>query len=170
MALAHAMEMAAKMEETTKADTLLDALNKFLNANEPAFELTGPIKVPVMLPDKTYKTTPLVGAEEFLIKKARRGAKGQIIFTGVPMDAQSFIEADFAEKVAFDALLNFDRTLAREFGVGETAMSELEPADLWRVTKELILRNIEQAEEERKAKEQAELELLNVDNPNWGMF
>ena len=155
--------------ESLKSDEFLDTLNKFLSENTPAFELSGPIKAPVCLQNNTYKSASLVGNEQFMIKRAYRGGKGQIIFEGTPIDAQPYKHVDFAEKIAFHALVGFDMEIARAFGFAEGGTT-LEPDDLWDHVKLTFAARLKAKKIETKKIEAEKINALYVNNPNWGMF
>jgi len=156
-------------ESDTKPDVFLKELNERLGIGEWAFELSGPITVPVCQNDQ-FKTKALAGNEEFIVKSARRGGKGQIIFSCVPLDSQPYETADFAEKVAPHALIGFDVALGNAFGFTDLVLHGHEPDILWQMTKDLYDKNLALKEEKEAREAKEEQDKVYATNSTWGMF
>lgn len=152
-----------------KEDAFLKHLNGLLGIGEWAFGLSAPIKVPSSKND-LFKTTSLIGNEEFIIKEARRGGKGQIIFKARPLDSQPYDFVEFAEKVAPHALVGFDKALANAFGYQAITLQGYEPDVVWRCVKEAFEIDWNRKIADDAAKEKKQQDAIYSDNPHWGMF
>jgi hypothetical protein len=147
-------------------EILVEKINAAVTG-ELMFALDAPVKVPVLRDDGTYKTISMVGNEEFFLKGARAGANDKLIFEFTPSDARPYSQAEFNEKVVFQAFGDEIYGLVKKaIGAGED--------EEWARARSAFLKKIEK-EQTMAARQAAEVEEQKEadhygDNPLWGAF
>ena len=138
--------------------TVLDRLNAAIRREEPSFTLEGTIKTSVLM-DGTYKTKPLTGGDEFVLKGIRTGARGNFIFEFVPMDDKPYSQMEISKTQQFEYFTGLEYFLVTALGFSE----EEGGVPVW----DEAVKTFMKRHEESTRKESIE---ANQDNPMWGTF
>lgn len=85
---------------------VVDALNEGRPEGR-IFKLSAPRTVTIQQADGSYRKKPLAGGEEFFLKEVRVGKRAAMIVAFEPVDAMPFLQAEFSDSDAADAMSGF---------------------------------------------------------------
>jgi hypothetical protein len=143
------------MNPATQA--VIDKLLAAIRREEPAFALEGALKTSV-LENGTYKTRPLTGGDEFILKGVRTGARGNFILEFVPFDDKPYTQMELSKPSQFEQFTGLEYFLVTALG-----FEDGDSVPDWNEAVKIFMADFE----ESTRKESVE---ANQDNPMWGMF
>jgi len=160
------------MRSTATAKIIATIKAAIAGADDPTFQLKGPIRTSVLYDDGTYKTKPVEGDEELILTGIREGARGQFILEFKPFEKKPFKQVEISKEAQFDLLpgLEFFLVTALGFrGTGDDIQSHI-PLPTWKQAVKQYTATVE-ADEQIEAEQEAIQAVEHYkDNPMWGMF
>jgi hypothetical protein len=145
---------------TSPNEPLYEAINAWIQASckDALYTLSAPMKATTMQLDGSYKVKPLVGNEEFFLRRVRGGKRDEFIFEFEPAADAPYKHVEMNNRIANETFPGFGAQIATGIGYPDLSLEKAAKAFM----------------KELKEKAEAEVEAHNKgtyeDNAQWGMF
>jgi hypothetical protein len=160
------------LETTPAIQAMIDSINSHDGSLWGLFTPNGPVTAQAQKPDKTYRTQPLNGDEEFTFNRIYMGKRGKLIFQFTPIDP-AYQHYEFAEDKVFQAVPALESHIVKALG-GNEGLAFDQPGEGFLAAASLFRANFKRTlEEEKRRAEEAKIKESKdriENNPIWGIF